>query len=284
MVLVAHEHEIEPAPIGRGGDLRDALQDRPLKIELEHYAEGTRETRIHDDREVQRQHSAGFEQFFEWWQRPVEERIGEADSWTGLSGSSFNVVIPDGALHDGGTYAWRVQGVDDVTSGPWSDWCEFNVDTTRPDKAPTVTSEDYPPTDAHGGPGVPGTFTFTANGVEDAVEFRYGPSTDQITSAAGRIADRHQHPGPGIRCLVEGTFNAEQAGHSARNLYPGDAWWETGPDTVVAWGSRQMPAKFLRGMVLPTEWEGKVTGTWLSPEATRRPSNWRLIVDKVISF
>ena len=107
---------------------------------------------------------------------------------------------------------------------------------------------------------------------------------DQITSAAGRIADRHQHPGPGIRCLVEGTFNAEQAGHSARNLYPGDAWWETGPDTVVAWGSRQMPAKFLRGMVLPTEWEGKVTGTWLSPEATRRPSNWRLIVDKVISF
>jgi hypothetical protein len=25
---------------------------------------------------------------------------------------------------------------------------------------------------------------------------------DQITSAAGRIADRHQHPGPGIRCLL----------------------------------------------------------------------------------
>ena len=28
---------------------------------------------------------------------------------------------------------------------------------------------------------------------------------DQISSAAGRIADRHQHPGPGIRCLLEGT-------------------------------------------------------------------------------
>ena len=105
---------------------------------------------------------------------------------------------------------------------------------------------------------------------------------DQITSAAGRIADRHQHPGPGIRCLVEGTFNAEQAGHSARNLFPGDAWWETGPETVVAWGSMQMHARFLRGMILPVEWEGKVTGTWLSPEATRRPSNWRLLVDKVI--
>jgi hypothetical protein len=107
---------------------------------------------------------------------------------------------------------------------------------------------------------------------------------DQITSAAGRIADRHQHPGPGIRCLLEGTFNAEQAGHSARNLFPGDAWWETGPDTVVAWGSRQMPAKFLRGMVLPVEWEGRVTGTWLSGEIARpRPGNWRLLVDKIVA-
>jgi hypothetical protein len=105
---------------------------------------------------------------------------------------------------------------------------------------------------------------------------------DQITSAAGRIADRHQHPGPGIRCLVEGTFNAEQSGHSARDLYPGDAWWETGPDTVVAWGSQQMHARFLRGMILPAEWEGKVTGTWLSPNPGRR-SNWRLLVDKIFS-
>jgi hypothetical protein len=106
---------------------------------------------------------------------------------------------------------------------------------------------------------------------------------DQITSPAGRIADRHQHPGPGIRCLVEDTFNAEQAGHSARNLYPGDVWWETGPDTVVAWGSPQMHARFLRGMVLPAEWEGKVTGTWLSGTPTGPRSNWRLLVDKVIA-
>ena len=107
---------------------------------------------------------------------------------------------------------------------------------------------------------------------------------DQITSTAGRIADRHQHPGPGIRCLLEGTFNVESA-ESERNLAPGDAWYETGPDTVVAWGSTQMPAKFLRGMILPTEWEGKVTGTWLSGEAARpRPGNWRLLVDKIVTF
>jgi hypothetical protein len=106
---------------------------------------------------------------------------------------------------------------------------------------------------------------------------------DQITSAAGRIADRHQHPGPGIRCLLEGTFNVESA-ESEHNLTPGDAWYETGPDTVVAWGSPQMPAKFLRGMILPVEWEGKVTGTWLSGEVSKpRPGNWRLLVDKIIA-
>jgi hypothetical protein len=107
---------------------------------------------------------------------------------------------------------------------------------------------------------------------------------DRITSAAGRIADRHQHPGPGIRCLVEGTFNVQQDAESHRDLAPGDAWCETGSDTVVAWGSRQMAAKFMRGMVLPTEWEGKVTGTWLSGEAAApRPGSWQLYVDKVIA-
>jgi hypothetical protein len=104
---------------------------------------------------------------------------------------------------------------------------------------------------------------------------------DQIISAAGRVADRHQHPGPGIRCLLEGTFNVQQNIESARGLAPGDAWWETGSDTVIAWASPQMSARFLRGMVLPVEWEGKVTGTWLSGNTTR-PGNWKLYVDRII--
>ena len=104
---------------------------------------------------------------------------------------------------------------------------------------------------------------------------------DQITTAAGRIADRHQHPGPGIRCLLEGGFNVQQDAESARDLCPGDAWWETGADTVIAWSSPQMAARFLRGMVLPVEWEGKVTGTWLSGQTPPR-GTWKLHVDRVI--
>ena len=107
---------------------------------------------------------------------------------------------------------------------------------------------------------------------------------DEINTPAGRVADRHQHPGPGIRCLLEGTFNVQQAAESARELLPGDAWWETGSDTVIAWGSRQMVSRFLRGMVLPTEWEGKATGTWLSGEAIAATArgNWKLHLDHII--
>jgi hypothetical protein len=104
---------------------------------------------------------------------------------------------------------------------------------------------------------------------------------DQIISAAGRVADRHQHPGPGIRCLLEGTFNVQQDVESHRDLSPGDAWWETGSDTVIAWSSPQIAARFLRGMVLPLEWEGKATGTWLSGQTPPR-GNWKLYLDRVI--
>ncbi len=108
---------------------------------------------------------------------------------------------------------------------------------------------------------------------------------DQINAPAGRIADRHQHPGPGIRCLLEGTFNVQQDAESARDLLPGDAWWETGSDTVIAWGSPRMVSRFMRGMVLPTECEGKVTGTWLSGEAASASArgNWKLHLDRIIT-
>lgn len=122
---------------------------------------------------------------FEWWQRPGEQQIGGIDTTTIPSGHVFSVTVPDGALLDGGTYAWRVRGFDDVTSGPWSDWCEFTVDATSPDKEPTVTSDDYPPlsTGPHGGVGVPGTFTFTANGVADVAEFRYSSNQPEDLTA-----------------------------------------------------------------------------------------------------
>jgi len=157
------------------------------------------------------------------------------------------------------------------SAGEWSQIWRWEL--ASPDAAPAL----------HQGKGVLSSLRMsrliTSLGMTEGTRWLF--RLDQIIHGGERVADRHQHPGPGIRCLLEGTFNVQQDAESHRNLLPGDAWWETGSDTVVAWGSRQIPARFLRGMVLPVEWQGKVTGTWLS--GTPPPGHWMLYVEREIA-
>ncbi len=106
---------------------------------------------------------------------------------------------------------------------------------------------------------------------------------DSITSAAGRVTPRHRHHGPGIRCLYQGTFNVQDATEAVRDVLPGQPWWESGVDTVVAWHSRQMPAIFIRGMVLPVELEGTISNIWESDGPAPKAA-WRLFLDEVITL
>lgn len=107
---------------------------------------------------------------------------------------------------------------------------------------------------------------------------------DRITVPAGRVSDRHQHPGPGIRVLLEGTFNVQQPPESCRMVVPGEPWWESGHDTVVAWASKTMHARFLRGMVLPTEFQGRPdTAIWLSGDKKKPRGAWHYYVDEIVT-
>ncbi|MEM8858516.1 MAG: hypothetical protein AAGD96_09350 [Chloroflexota bacterium] len=107
---------------------------------------------------------------------------------------------------------------------------------------------------------------------------------DRITVPAGRTSDRHQHPGPGIRVLLEGTFNVQQDCESCRAVIPGEPWWESGHDTVVAWASPTMHARFLRGMILPTEFQGRPdTAIWLSGDKKKPRGAWHYYVDEIIT-
>ena len=106
---------------------------------------------------------------------------------------------------------------------------------------------------------------------------------DSVTSAAGRITPRHRHRGPGIRCLYQGTFNVQSDSDSTGTLAPGDAWWESGKETVVAWHSKQMPAIFLRGLLLPTDIKGEMSNIW-EGDVSSPKSNWRLFVDQEITI
>lgn len=103
---------------------------------------------------------------------------------------------------------------------------------------------------------------------------------DQITSRAGHISDPHTHPGPGIRCLLRGTFNISQHGERYRGGVPGEPWWEAGGDEVVFWGSETMEASFLRGMVLPVGYAGSPTGATSTADPNRQRARWVLHIDE----
>ncbi|MEM7331786.1 MAG: hypothetical protein AAF490_06820 [Chloroflexota bacterium] len=107
---------------------------------------------------------------------------------------------------------------------------------------------------------------------------------DRITVPTGRVSDRHQHPGPGIRVLLEGTFNVQQDCESCRMVIPGEPWWESGEDTVIAWASTTMHARFLRGMILPVDYQGRPdTAIWLSGDTKKSRGKWHYYVDEIIT-
>ena len=121
----------------------------------------------------------------------------------------------------------------------------------------------------------------TTLAIEPGTEWRF--RLDSVTSVAGRVTPRHQHHGPGIRCLYQGTFNVQDASHLTANQGPGDVWWESGVDTIVAWHSTQMPAIFIRAMVLPIDLKGEISNIWLA-DSPLSQSNWRLFIDQEITI
>ena len=93
-----------------------------------------------------------------------------------INGYVAHLKVPSGVVADGGAYAWQVRVADGegLMSG-WSGPCRFRVDTTPPAKAPVVSSTDYPAGGGDGGgEGIPGTFTFSAEGADDVIGFVYG--------------------------------------------------------------------------------------------------------------
>ena len=90
--------------------------------------------------------------------------------------TSIDTLFPTGLVQDGGTYAFAVRTEDGFTNSEWSAPCQFTADVTAPATPPAISSTTYrenggPPGD--GGEGMPGDFTFSANGVQDVVAFEY---------------------------------------------------------------------------------------------------------------
>ena len=97
---------------------------------------------------------------------------------------------------------------------------------------------------------------------------------DRVDFPPGGIAYTHTHQGPGIRCLLAGTIRVEVDGHG-RDIAPGEAWFEAGPDPVLALASRDVPTSFARCMILPRALRGKSSIRYVRPEDADKPKTQR---------
>lgn len=95
---------------------------------------------------------------------------------------------------------------------------------------------------------------------------------DRVDFPPKGIAYTHTHQGPGIRVLLRGRFRVETNGH-VLELEPGVPWFERGPDPVYAEVIGDVPASFVRVMVLPVALLGKSSIRYVKPEDQARPKS-----------
>jgi quercetin dioxygenase-like cupin family protein len=109
--------------------------------------------------------------------------------------------------------------------------------------------------------------------VEDGWLMRH----DRVDFVPGAVAYRHTHPGPGIRYLLYGSLRVETGGET--HAYgPGEAWFESGPEPVLATASETEDSAFVRVLLLPAEWAGKRTIRHVDPADDGRPRLQRATV------
>lgn len=108
---------------------------------------------------------------------------------------------------------------------------------------------------------------------------------DRVDFPPGGIAYTHVHRGPGIRCLLAGGIRVEVDG-KGHDIAPGGAWFEAGPDPVLALASKTALTAFARVMILPRELKGKSSIRYVKAEDENKPKlqTYRVFVDEFIEL
>jgi quercetin dioxygenase-like cupin family protein len=100
---------------------------------------------------------------------------------------------------------------------------------------------------------------------------------DRVDFGPGGIAYRHTHPGPGIRYLLFGEITIDSLG-AEHTLGPGEAWFERGPDPVLATTAADEPSAFVRVMLLPVQFAGQRTIRYVDPTDADKPKTQRATI------
>jgi hypothetical protein len=100
---------------------------------------------------------------------------------------------------------------------------------------------------------------------------------DRVDFPPGGVAYRHTHPGPGIRCLLHGRIRIQSEGET-HEYGPLEPWFESGPEPVFAAASEDEETAFVRVMLLPPQWAGKRTISYVEPADADKPKTQRATV------
>lgn len=108
---------------------------------------------------------------------------------------------------------------------------------------------------------------------------------DRVDFARGGVAPRHHHRGGGIRCLLRGSLTVTVGDAPGRLMRPGDCWFESGREPVLARASSTEETSFVRCAILPAEIRGQTSILYVDPaDATRgRPRTYTVFVDDPIT-
>ncbi|NKB22594.1 MAG: hypothetical protein GKS01_19070 [Alphaproteobacteria bacterium] len=108
---------------------------------------------------------------------------------------------------------------------------------------------------------------------------------DRVDIPPSGIAYTHTHQGPGIRCLLKGGFTVETQGHKT-TIDAGEAWFEAGPDPVLAYAPPDRPGNFSRVMVLPRNLLGKSSITYVNADDATKPKlqRYTVFIDEFITI
>jgi quercetin dioxygenase-like cupin family protein len=109
---------------------------------------------------------------------------------------------------------------------------------------------------------------------------------DRVDFEPGGVAPPHRHRGGGIRCLLRGRLEVTVGEGAPRAVTPGEAWFESGRESVRAVSSREAETSFIRFSVLPADLRGHSSIVYVDPaDAGRgRPRRYAVYVDEPITL
>jgi quercetin dioxygenase-like cupin family protein len=109
---------------------------------------------------------------------------------------------------------------------------------------------------------------------------------DRVDFEPGGIAPAHRHRGGGIRCLLRGRLEVTVAEGAPRSVRPGEAWFESGREPVVALAAPDEETSFVRFSIQPAAIRGQSSILYVDPaDAGRgRPRRYTVYVDEPIAL